>query len=270
VAGLLRLGTAGSKTAADHITAAKLAPAQSPRRYRRGRKTLIRTDTAGGTHEFVNWLSTRGRWLAYSVGMTFTNAVQAAVLQIPASAWTPAIEPDGRIRDGAWVAELGGRLLHGRPDGIRLIVRKERPHPGRPTALHRRRRHAPDLLRHQHMPIAELELRHRRRARAEDRIRAARATGLPTSPFTTPHSTAPDLAGDRADRPGPAGLDADARPHRPRPIRGTRHLRLRLLHTAGRLVTTGRRHILRLAAHWPWTSIITDALARLAALPNPG
>src|SRR5690606_29007653 len=49
-----------------------------------------------------------------------------------------------------------------------------------------------------------------------------------------------------------------------------RRLRLRLLHTAGRLITTGRRRILRLPAHWPWTSIITDALARPAPLPYPG
>src|SRR5690606_15967154 len=36
-----------------------------------------------------------------------------------------------------------------------------------------------------------------------------------------PHRPEPDLAGDRPTRPGPAGLDADARPHRPRPDLGT-------------------------------------------------
>lgn len=30
--------------------------------------TLIRTDSGGGTHEFVAWLAKRGRWLSYSVG----------------------------------------------------------------------------------------------------------------------------------------------------------------------------------------------------------
>lgn len=44
----------------------------------------------------------------------------------PATAWTPVIETDGGVRDGAWVAELAD----GRPKGMRLIVRKERPHPG--------------------------------------------------------------------------------------------------------------------------------------------
>jgi hypothetical protein len=63
VAALLRPGNAGSNTAADHITTARLALAQLPEKYRRGRRTLIRTDSAGGTHDFVAWLARRGRWL---------------------------------------------------------------------------------------------------------------------------------------------------------------------------------------------------------------
>lgn len=39
-----------------------------------------------------------------------------------------------------------------------------------------------------------------------------------------------------------------------------RRLRLRLFSAAGQLVITGRRRILRLAGHWPWTEVITDAL----------
>ncbi len=129
VAGLLRPGNAGSNTAADHITATRLALAQLPKKYRRGSRTLIRCDSGGGTHEFVDWLSARGHWLSYSVGMTITNAIHAAVLKMPASAWTVAVEPDGEIRDGAWVAELDGDVLDSWPKGMRLIVREERPHP---------------------------------------------------------------------------------------------------------------------------------------------
>jgi hypothetical protein len=62
--------------------------------------------------------------------MTITDAIHQAVLKIPASAWTPAVEPDRQVRDGAWVAELAGECLTGWPKGMRLIVRKERPHPG--------------------------------------------------------------------------------------------------------------------------------------------
>ncbi len=86
VAGLLRPGNAGSNTAVDHIEATRLAPAQLPKRYRRGRQTLIRTDSGGGTHAFVAWLAQRGRWLSYSVGMTITDVVHQAVLKVPASA----------------------------------------------------------------------------------------------------------------------------------------------------------------------------------------
>jgi len=46
------------------------------------------------------------------------------------SVWTPAVEPAGEIRDGAWGAELAGDVLDGWPQGMRLTVRKQRPHPG--------------------------------------------------------------------------------------------------------------------------------------------
>ncbi|MFJ6651098.1 transposase [Streptomyces sp. NPDC091290] len=85
LAALLRPGNAGSNTAADHITTAQLALAQLPRHYRRGRQTLIRTDSAGGTHDFVSWLAERGRWLSYSVRMVITEAIHEHVLKVPAS-----------------------------------------------------------------------------------------------------------------------------------------------------------------------------------------
>jgi hypothetical protein len=174
VAGLLRPGNAGSDTAADHIEAAGLALRQLPKKYRRGRRTLIRTDSGGDTHEFVNWLSARGRWLSCSVGMTITDAIRQTVLKVPAPAWTMAVEPGGRIRDGARVAELDGDRLKGRPEGMRLIVRRKRPHPGAQPRFTdadgiRLTCYATNT---KNVPIVALEPRHRRRARAEDRVRA--------------------------------------------------------------------------------------------------
>lgn len=80
VSALLRPGNAGSNTASDHIPSAQLALAQLPKPLRRGWQTLIRTDSAGGTHAFLDWLSKPGRWLSYSVGMTITDTIHQAVL----------------------------------------------------------------------------------------------------------------------------------------------------------------------------------------------
>lgn len=271
VAGLLRPGNAGSNTASDHIETARLALAQLPAKYRRGRRTLIRTDSGGGTHAFVAWLAQRGRWLSYSVGTTITDAIHAAVLNIPQEAWTPAVEPGGEIRDGAWVAELDGDCLKGWPKGMRLIVRKERPHPGaqlrftdadglRLTAF---------ATNTADVPIAQLELRHRQRARAEDRIRAARATGLRNLPL---HQAAQNriwleivqLALELLAWMPMLALTGEPRRWEPR------RLRLRLFSAAAQLVTIGRTRRLRLADHWPWTHVITNAIERLQTLPNPG
>jgi Transposase DDE domain group 1 len=126
---LLRPGNAGSNTAADHIEAARLALAQLPRGLRR--RVLFRADSGGGTHEFLDWLARPGRRLAYSVGFTITEEIQEAILTVPARAWTPAYDAEGQVRPGAWVAEITGMLdLSGWPEGMRVIVRKERPHPG--------------------------------------------------------------------------------------------------------------------------------------------
>ncbi|GED90798.1 hypothetical protein TNCT6_78830 [Streptomyces sp. 6-11-2] len=216
VAALLRPGNAGSNTAADHITAAGLALAQLPKKYRRGRQTLIRTDSAGGTHDFVAWLARRGRWLSYSVGMVITDAIHEHVLKVPASAWTPAVEADGEIRDGAWVAELTGDVLEGWPKGMRLIVRKERPHPGAQLRLT-----DADGMRLTCFATSTSGRPADRRARAPSPAAGpgrgpdpGRPGHRAAEPAPAPHRPEPHLAGDRADRTGPAGLDADARADR--------------------------------------------------------
>jgi hypothetical protein len=134
---MLRPGNAGSNTAADHIEAVRLAQAQLP--CRRRRRVLVRTDSGGGTHEFLAWLTRPARRLAYSVGMTITEDMQEAILKVPARAWTPAYDADGQVRPGAWVAEITGMLdLASWPEEMRVLVRKERPTPapscGSPTS----------------------------------------------------------------------------------------------------------------------------------------
>jgi hypothetical protein len=111
--------------------------------------------------------------------MTITEAIHEAVLKVPASAWTPALEPDGEFLEGAWVAELAGDVLDGWPKGIRLIVRKERPHPGAQLRFT-----DADGMRltcfatnTASTPIAHLELRHRQREPAHPHKSPPRTSG---------------------------------------------------------------------------------------------
>jgi Transposase DDE domain group 1 len=245
---MLRPGNAGSNTAADHIEAARLALAQLPAALRR--RVLIRADSGGGTHEFLNWLTRPGRRLAYSVGFPMTDEVTDAILSIPARAWTPAYDADGQVRPGAWVAEITGMLdLSSWPKGMRVIVRKERPHPGAQLRFtdidgHRFTCFATSTRGGQ---LADLELRHRLRARCEDRIRAAKDTGLRNLPL---HGYAQNqiwceivaLACELLAWTAMLALPGPARRWEPR------RLRLRIFACAGRIVRSGRRLRLRLPA----------------------
>ncbi len=265
---LLRAGNAGSNTAADHIEATRLALAQVPRHLRR--RVLIRTDSGGGTHEFLNWLTRPGRRLAYSVGFTITEDVQQAILKIPARAWTAAYDAGGQVRPGAWVAEITGMLdLSAWPKGIRVIVRKERPHPGAQLRFtdidgHRFTAFATSTKGGQ---LADLELRHRRRARCEDRIRAAKDTGLRNLPLQGFNQNQiwceiVAMACELLAWMQMLTLDGPARKWEPK------RLRLRLFSAAGRIARGGRRLRLRIAATWPWATQITAAITRLQALPS--
>ena len=265
---VLRPGNAGSDTAADHIEAAALAIAQLPQHLRR--RVLVRTDSGGGTHEFLKWLTARSRRLHYSVGMTITQAIAEAIGQVPADAWTTAWDGDGQVRDGAWVADITGLLdLDGWPAGMRVIVRKERPHPGaqlRFTDLdgHRFTCFGTDAKRGQ---LADLELRHRRRARCEDRIRCAKDTGLrnlPLKGFTQNQIWCEivALACELLAWTQLLALTGTARRWEPK------RLRLRIFAVAGRLARSGRRLRLRLASRWPWSTAITAAATRLQAIPS--
>jgi hypothetical protein len=264
---MLRAGNAGSNTAADHIEVTRLALAQLPRRLRR--KVLIRTDSGGGTHGFLQWLAAPSRRLHYSVGMTLTEDMQTAVLKVPDGSWTPAYDGNGQVRDGAWVAGITGMLdLSSWPAGMRVIVRKERPHPGAQLRFtdaggHRFTAFATDARKGQ---LADLELRHRRRARCEDRIRNAKDTGLRNLPLkgfaqNQLWCEIVSLACELLAWTQLPALTGTARRWEPK------RLRLRLFSVAGRLVRGGRRLRLRLAQRWPWTPEITAAIARLQALP---
>jgi hypothetical protein len=193
LAGLLRPGNAGSNTAADHITVLEQALASLPERARPrpgdpdSPRVVARSDSAGATHAFAAACRDRGVW--FSFGFPVDTRIQAIVDQVPAHCWTPAIDSDGGIRDGAWVVEVTGLLnLTGWPSGSRVILRAERPHPGAQLTFtdadgHRITAFITDIgdkvIAGQ---TAGLELNHRQHARVEDRIREAKAAGLRNLP----------------------------------------------------------------------------------------
>jgi hypothetical protein len=271
---LLRPGNAGSNTAADHITVVRAALRQLPSHRpgtRPGRRVLVRTDAAGCTHEFLDWLA--GQRLSYSVGFSLPTDFEHVLKKIPKQVWTPAHDGDGEPRDGAWVAEATGLLdLRGWPPGMRVILRKERPHPGAQLRItdidgHRITAFATNSTRGQ---LADLELRHRRRARAEDRIRVAKDTGLTNLPlheFTQNQiwcalvALAVELV---------AWLQTLALTHHPARRWEPKRLRLRLFSVAGRLARSSRRTVLHLSRQAPWADLLAAAMTSLRALPAPG
>ena len=268
VAELLRPGKAGSNTAADHVAVFDAALAQLPAPLRRpdeaGRVAVgVRTDAAGATREFAAHLAQTG--VGFSLGANLGHFdVHTALAQLPAAAWTPAYQatkpragqqgPRIESRDGAWVAELTGLVdLSPWPAGTRLILRKERPHPGAQLRItdHDGMRVTGFLTNTARGQLADLELRHRRHARVEDRIRNGKDTGLRNLPSF--HDMAQNriclaiaaLAADLLAWTARLALPASAAGYEPK------RLRLRILAVAGRIVTSARRRTLHMTQPGP-------------------
>ncbi len=272
---LLRAGNAGSNTATDHITVCRQAFRQLPGHQpgtRPGRRVLVRTDGAGATHDFLRYL--HAQRVTYSNGFTLPEATPELLTHIPASMWEPAYDAGGEIREGAWVAELTGLLdLTTWPPGMRVIVRKERPHPGAQLRItdidgHRVTAFATNTPAGAgYGQLADLELRHRRRARCEDRIRIAKDTGLralPLHDFTQNQiwcavvALAADLLAWMAML---ALTGTDARRWEPK------RLRLRMFTVPASLARHARRTRVHYADKHPWADLARQAVTRLQQLP---
>lgn len=197
VSGQLRPGNSGANTAADHIAVLDQALAQIPDAHRHGIDILIRADSAGSPKAFpahVRDLRKQGVRTFFSVGYAITEPVRRAIWAMPDRLWQPALDQDGTLRDGAEAAELTGMVdLGGYPTGTRIIVRRERPHPGAQLSLFDQ----DEGLRHQvfltDTPYSGggsaqfQEVRHRGHATVEDHIRCGKTTGFgrfPSRDFT--------------------------------------------------------------------------------------
>ena len=278
LAGILRPGNAGANTAADHVVLLADALAQLPAVWQTGhevgderpveRRILVRSDSAGASH----WLAEEcvERNIEFSIGYQIDGRVRDGVACVPTGCWHPAVDGDGHRRDGADVVELTALVnLDGWPTGTRLIVRRERPHPGAQLSLFdtiEGMRHTAFITNQTSADVAALELQQRQRARAENVIRDAKATGLANLPFDDIVNNqvwmqlcfaANDLLG-RAQHIGCTGQLRQATP---------KTIRHRLLHIAARITPTGHR--LHLDHRWPWTTTLIDALHRVQAAFAP-
>jgi Transposase DDE domain group 1 len=267
LAGLLRPGNAPAGATDDLIELVDLALAQLPATATADQPVLVRSDSAGASTRLAWHLREHG--VGFWVGMPADAHVREAIFAPRESSWIPAIDPDGSVRPGAEVCELTGWIDLGRwPAGTRAICRREDAHPGAQLRF-------TDLDGHRFQvfltdqpdgDLARLELRHRQRARVEDRIRAAKATGLRNLPFDRWRRNTVWLelvlcAQDLTAWTQALLLDGDLAVAEPKT------LRYRLLHVTGRIVRHARRTILRLQRTWPWAAELARAFARLRALP---
>jgi hypothetical protein len=176
------------------------------------------------------------------------------------------------VRAGGDVAELTGLLDLSRwPPETRVIVRRERPHPGAQLSMFEERDGWPYqafVTNTATGQLAFLEARHRAHARVDDRIRHAKDTGLRRFPsrefaLNTAWLTAVAIAADLTAwlrLLALTGALAKAEP---------KALRYRLLHVPARLTRGARRRHLHIPKTWPWGDDLVDVFARIAAISLP-
>lgn len=290
----LRTGSAGSNTVTDHIEVLTAAIAQIPGPFRRD--LLITCDGAGATKDLLKHITTLnavpGRRVHYSVGFDLDARARTVIGQVPEALWENVINNDGTARDldDAGVVELTGLLresvaptgkvtdrLKDWPKDMRIICRRERPHPGAQLSLFEEA----DGWRYQlfatNTPagiggtlgqLAYLEARHRSHARVEDCIRNAKSTGLNHLPskhyrLNQAWCIAVAMACDLLAWLRLLCLTGDLAKAEPKT------LRYRLLHTAARIIRGQRRRTIRIPETWPWATELAAALVTALTLPEP-
>jgi hypothetical protein len=267
LAAKLRPGNAGSGTAIDHGEVLDDALAQLP--VDPGEVDVIaRADSAGLSHGFVD--SCRDRKVRFVIGHRLTAEIATVLVNVAESAWQPALSADGREeRDGAEVTEITESVdLAAWGEGIRMIARREDPHPGAQLTFtdvdgHRFQVFVTDLG---DGDVAYLEALYRGRGRCERQICDAKDTGLANLPsasfaINTAWLQLVLVAHDLLAWTRQLCLDGDLATAEPK------RLRYCLLHTAGIITRSARRLTLRLAANWPWTDQLVAAFTELHASP---
>ena len=306
LAGMLRKGSAGSNTAADHLTVLEAAITAVPPAFRR--RLMITCDGAGASHGLITRLDTLaarpGYQVIYSVGWELGKREKAVIAAVPAGAWQIAVDERGEARERrtedacgdpgcahrrcwieeAHVTELTGLLrespagdqLDGWPEKMRLFARRERPHPGAQLSLFETAdgwryslwvTNLPEHTTGWRGQLAYIDAAHRVHARVEDAIRTGKDCGIGKYPSTA-------LAMNKAWQA--AALTAATllawlkllALDGPLARAEPKTLRYRLLHAAAKLTRGGRQRRLNTSATWPWAADITTAWDRISALPQ--
>ena len=306
LAGLLRPGSAGSNTAADHLTVLGAAITALPPAFRR--RLMVTCDGAGASHDLIERLdalaSRPGYQLIYSVGWELGAREKAAITEVLEEAWQIAVDEHGEVRERradqacgglhcahrrCWIEEAhvteltsllregpAGDRLNGWPAKVRVFARRERPHPGAQLTLFE----AEDGWRYtlwvtnltsstkgwRGQP-AYIDAAHRVHARVEDAIRTGKDCGIGKFPSTA-------LAMNKAWQAAALTAATLLAWLKLLALDGSlakaepKTLRYRILHAAARLTRGGRQRRLNIATTWPWATDIVTAWDRISALPQ--
>jgi hypothetical protein len=305
LAGMLRPGSAGLDTAADHISLLGAAIGALPPKFRR--RLMITCDGAGASHDLVARLdalaSRRGYQVTWSVGWELGDREKRAITAVPAAAWQIAVDAGGEVRErrsdaacpdrdcghrSCWVeeaqvTELTALLRHGRRDelagwleAMRVFARRERPHPGAQLTLFEAAdgwrytlwvTNLPERTYRWRGQAAYIDAAHRVHARVEDGIRTGKQTGIGKLPSHSRAFNRAWLAAALIAATLIAWLQLIALDG-DLAVADPKTLRYRLFHAAARLVRGGRRRHLKIAATWPWADTLVTAWTRITALPQ--
>ena len=278
LAGMLRPGSAGANTLADHFTVLDAAVAQLPVEIAAGhhsgddvstvRRTVqVRTDSAGCSTRFA--AGCRARNIGFAVVARSNASIHKGIsrIQHDNNRWQPARRRSGDNAQRSHVAEITDLVdLSNWPAGTRLIVRREHLHEGAqrslfPSLCYRYWGHYTDADGNS----AQLDAHMRDHAHVEDHIKRLKDSGLERFPFT-------DLDANQAwmqlvclgadlvrwfQHLCCTGELATAEPKR---------LRWTLWHTPVRIIKRAGRTIIRIIDGWPTTSDLLRAHERITAL----
>jgi DDE family transposase len=154
---------------------------------------------------------------------------------------------------------------------MRIIIRRENPHPGAQLSLFEQHAGKRYQVIATNTPGGQIQFReaaHRTQARVEDRIRCGKNTGLAHLPsrdyaINQAWCAAVSLACDLLAWLRLLALSGDLAKAEPKT------LRYRLLHTAARIVRGHRRRRLKIPETWPWAHNLHQAFTTIFALPPP-